>query len=94
MFLSATVAVYVFGIYPKQRLHSLDRKSVELLRPRFAADNRFHNVYAGHAAGGGALLVLGVVQTDADLNALLRLIEEAHLPLKPVIGVRVSPDPQ
>ena len=41
LFLSAVVAVYIFGIYPRQHILAQARQTVDILSPRLAADSTF-----------------------------------------------------
>jgi hypothetical protein len=92
-FLSAVVAVYVFGIQPRQRMLDQARRTANILRPVIAADPRFTAVRVSPSTNGG-ILILGVVSSDADLDALKNLVAHTDTPRRPGIDVHVSLDSQ
>jgi hypothetical protein len=86
IFLAGVIAVYAFGIAPRAYVLRQAYLSVELLRPKVAADIRFGKIHVGHSTNG-AVVVTGEVKTPADLDALKQLIEKLNPPTKPIIDV-------
>ncbi len=93
LFLAAAIAVYIFGIYPRQHTLAQARQTVDILRPRLAADPRFAAVRISRATNGG-VFIIGEVGSDSDLDALKQLVEKVNPPHPPEIGVHVSPTPK
>lgn len=93
LFLSAVVAVYVFGIYPQQRILAQGRRTAELIEQRISSDTRFTAIRVLRVTNG-TVHVTGEVQSDSDIDALKRLIEDTKPPRKPIFSVHVSSAPQ
>lgn len=93
LFLTLVVGVYIFEIYPEQRIRAEGRQIARLIEQRISTDPRFNAVRAVRATSG-AIIVRGVVESDSDIEALRRIVDDASLPRKPVFSVQVSTTPR
>ncbi len=93
LFLSAVVAAYVFGIYPQQRILARGRRTADLIERRISSDTRFTAIRVVRVTNG-AVLVRGEVQSDSDIDALKRLIDDTNPPRKPIFSIHVSSAPE
>lgn len=89
------VSALVFGvILPRRRDLIQSQQTATMLRPLLAADARFSDVEALYSTGGQAIL-MGTLRSDADLQALKHLVEEAHPPQNPALAIHIiSPNPE
>ena len=67
------------------------RRSVQLLRPLIAADQRFGTVRV-RTGTAGKVTIFGELRSS-ELEALKRLVEDAQPPRRPNFSVMVLPDP-
>ena len=89
LILLTALAVYFFGIHPRQHMLVQARQTEDILQPRLAADPRFSAVRVARASNGSVFLV-GEVSSESDLHGLEHLVADANPPLQPFIRVRVS----
>jgi hypothetical protein len=67
-------------------------QTAEILRPMLASNTRFQKVVVTLATNARVYLV-GSVNSNADLEALHRLVEQTQLPSQPAFAVRVDSNP-
>jgi len=90
-FLPLVLAVYFLGIYPTQHRMNQCNKAERILKPLIAANPRFIRVRVVRGIPD-TIAIGGNLQSESDLNALKQLIEDAHLPINPILCVKISSD--
>ena len=84
----------IFGvILPRQRLDTQAARSAAILRTRLSADQRFAAVRVRRSTNG-SVVVSGEVRSESELDALKHLVEDAQPPRRPILLVRVLPNPK
>ncbi len=93
LFLSGACAVFLYFLpwNQKRRAQSL---SASMLEHAIKDDARFSKVIVRHTVNGPFFFVRGEVSSDADLNALKKLIVESHLPEQPSLSIKVEANEQ
>ena len=91
VFLAAVVVCFALAVLGLHR-REVARQTADILRPLIAADSRFQRVVIAVATNARVILE-GSVNSDRDLSALRQLVEQAHVPLQPIFGVRVENHP-
>ena len=89
----ATAIYYPFSPTGRQsRNMSLAHQHIAVLKPMLAADPQFAKVELNvTTAAGGALLVIGQVASQADVDAVHALVDRSHPPCPVAFQLRVLP---
>lgn len=91
VFLLLTVVCFGY-LYPGYAKRATARRTILLLQPMLAADERFRSIQVSYATSGDAILH-GDVRSSADLDALRGLVARADLPSAPVFHVTATNSP-
>lgn len=93
VFLSGAVAIYFFGIRPDQREREAQRQSAAILEPAIKANPKFSKVEIHLVEKGPFFVLSGKVRSEADLQALKKLVADTALPRTPIIDVGIPENP-